>query len=171
MHSHGCLRWVSGVAMLRTGWGYRRLQADVFPVSFFGFRGRDFHKRGQEDDFCGVWRVPEWCAPGPRPSVVIPSPGTSTLRHCSGGFAACSGDPAAYFGVLLTRGLRVCGAKIFLRVNLLWWRESKLRHVGQYISAPEGSGNLAAFSCVLSSSVYAAACVRNTWTLCGGSRC
>ncbi|MDE0077246.1 MAG: hypothetical protein OXO50_06985, partial [Caldilineaceae bacterium] len=34
-------------------------------------------------------------------------------------------------------------------MNLLWWREPKLRHWGTSISASRGSGELAAYSGVL----------------------
>ena len=46
--------------------------------------------------------------------------GDVNLRHGSGGFAACSGDLAAYCGVLPTRGRRVCGANFVLSENLHW---------------------------------------------------
>ena len=39
--------------------------------------------------------------------------GISILRHGSGGFAACSGDLASNFGVVVDKGRRVCGAKSF----------------------------------------------------------
>jgi len=52
----------------------------------------------------------------------------------------------------------VCAArKVFLRMNLLWWRGPELRHWGKSISASGDSGDLAAYCGVWSIRTYDAA--------------
>jgi len=48
-------------------------------------------------------------------------------------------------------------------MNLLWWRESELRHWGKSLSASGGSGNLAACSGVLTLAQTAATGSLRAW--------
>ena len=58
----------------------------------------------------------------------------------------------------------MCAArKVFFGVNLLWWREPKLRHWGTSISASRGSGELAAYSGVLTLAQTAATGSLRAW--------
>ena len=86
----------------------------------------------------------------------MPSPGTSILRHR----AVIWRHIGAYCGVLPTKGVVCAARRFFSRVNLLWWRGPKLRHGGPCMSAPEGSGNLAAYCGVLRRIVVGHLCRR-----------
>ena len=69
----------------------------------------------------------------------------------------------------------MCGAKSYYEDESTLVARAQIAACGTVHERPRGQrqsgGNMAAFSGVLSLSAYAAAGVRNTWTLCGGSRC
>ena len=78
---------------------------------------------------------------------------------------------AAYFKVVVDKERRVCGAEHFFEREFTLVARAKIAALGEMDKRPGDSGDPAAYCGELSSPAYAAAGVRNTWTLCGGGRC
>ena len=95
------------------------------------------------------------------------------LRHT----VAIWRDIAAYFGVVVDKGRRVCGAKIFSEHEFTLVARIRIAALGK-VKKRRGNiavGQIGAGKAVRSGSCspfyVAAADVRNTWTICGGGRC
>ena len=64
----------------------------------------------------------------------------------------------------------MCGAKILFEGEFTLVARTRITAWGKWMSAPGGSGNVTAYSGVLSLPAYAAVGVQSAWTLCDGGR-